>query len=936
MHDILTHLKHFFTSRMFVLAVVMVLLMSLLLGRAFSLQIISGADYQESFTVYIERDLTTDATRGNIYDCNGVLLAGNELSYTVEIADTGSYSSTKVKNQQLNAVIAELVEEIRQNGESITNDFQIDLNDDGTYSYNVSGSSLTRFLVNVFGHSSSDELKVNDMGFNEATATAEQVMEYLLSADYGYSVSDEYSQQTAYEIVVIRYALAQYSFKRYQAITVAENVSEKTVAYVNEHSEDLTGVSIQEDTVRVYYQSEYFASIIGYTGKISDSEYEELSAEDDSYTTSDTVGKAGLEQYYESYLRGTNGEQQVYVNNVGKISQVISSTDPVAGNDLYLTIDSELQQAAYYTLEKELAAIVYTNIESGDIPINDVYFALIDNNVLDITEFSSAEAGAYAKEVYAIFEDALVSSLSSVSSQLTSSSPTINNDMSDEMLDYFTYVISMLKENDVLLSDSIDTSDDTYTKWKDGEISPQEYLTYCISQQWIDTTLLEVDGQYADSSEVYDALCSYIIDTAEGDKDFWKIVYEYLIEDGYVTGRQLCLILFEQGVIEYDEDDYNDLADGSRSAYSFIMSKINNIEITPAQLALDPCTGSCVITDSDTGEIKALVSYPGYDNNEMANGVNATYYAALREDNSNPLYNYATQERTAPGSTFKIVSATAGLSEGVIDTTSTIRCNGVFTEVDNEPTCWIYPSAHGNLTVSEALQHSCNVFFYTVGYRLASLTTGNYNDANGIALIQQYASVFGLDQTTGLEIEENQSKVATQYPVMAAIGQSDNNYTTVALARYITAVATGNVYTYQLMSKITDADGEIVASHETEYEDISDTLSDSQWEAIYDGLADVVSGLDEFDDLSVTAAGKTGTAQQSELRPNHGLFVGYAPYDDPEITVAVRISFGYSSHNAAAVASTVMQYYFGDITMDDILDYKASDMPVTTSTSTND
>ncbi len=98
----------------------------------------------------------------------------------------------------------------------------------------------------------------------------------------------------------------------------------------------------------------------------------------------------------------------------------------------------------------------------------------------------------------------------------------------------------------------------------------------------------------------------------------------------------------------------------------FLMDKINNIEITPAQLALDPCTGSCVITDVKTGQLKALVSYPGYDNNKLANTVDADYYQSLREDKSNPLWNYATQEQTAPGSTFKMVSSTAGLAEGVI------------------------------------------------------------------------------------------------------------------------------------------------------------------------------------------------------------------------------------------------------------------------------
>ena len=106
------------------------------------------------------------------------------------------------------------------------------------------------------------------------------------------------------------------------------------------------------------------------------------------------VGKSGLEQYYESYLRGKNGEKQVYVNNVGKINEVISQENPVSGNDVYLSIDIKLQEATYKLLEQEIAGIVYSKIKSGEIPISDVYFALINNNVVDLTHFNASDASA--------------------------------------------------------------------------------------------------------------------------------------------------------------------------------------------------------------------------------------------------------------------------------------------------------------------------------------------------------------------------------------------------------------------------------------------------------------------------------------------------------------------------------------------------------------
>jgi penicillin-binding protein 2 len=484
--------------------------------------------------------------------------------------------------------------------------------------------------------------------------------------------------------------------------------------------------------------------------------------------------------------------------------------------------------------------------------------------------------------------------------------------------------MSLLRENSILLYKEIDTSDDVYIDWRNGKLSPKEYLNYCISKQWIDIGLLNVDEKYADTSEVYQSLCDWIAEELTGYLDFQKILYKYMITNGDVKGRELCLILYDQDKLDYDEASVNGLSDGTISPSEFIMEKINSIEITPAQLALDPCTASTIITDVNTGQIKALVSYPGYDNNRLANGVDADYFNSLNADLSNPQYNYATQEKTAPGSTFKMVTATAGLAENVIDLTSEITCTGQFMEVSNTPKCWKYPGSHGSINVSEALRDSCNYFFYTVGYNLSLRSTGVYDDALGISYIQKYATLYGLDEKTGLEIEENTPEIANSYPVMAAIGQSNNNYTTASLSRYVTAVTSGKLYKYQLMESIVSPDGSVIASYEPESEDISDVLDRTQWDAIYSGMRMVVENQSCFDDFPIAVAGKTGTAQQVESRPNHALFVGFAPYENPEITIATRISYGYTSHNAAAVARNILSYYFEVETLDELLSANAA------------
>ncbi|SDB09233.1 penicillin-binding transpeptidase domain-containing protein [Eubacterium oxidoreducens] len=931
------HIKEFFQnlikSRIFVFAIVIIILAILLIQRIFSLQIINGEYYQENYNLKIEKTKTIYGTRGLIYDRNGEVLAYNKLAYSVTIEDSGEYDSTEEKNASLNAEIYELLQELDENGDEITNSFGISLNDDGKFEFNVEGSSLSRFKADVFGHSSTDDLEYNsEIGGEESQATANQIIRYLASEDHFDLNEEDYEDRNNfYRILVIRYELSQYSYSKYITATVAEDVSEETVAFVKENADSLTGIEISEDTIRKYVDSEYFSHIIGYTGKISTEEYEELSAEDDSYTQNDIVGKAGIEQIMEEELQGTKGSQTLYVNNTGKVLETGETTEASAGNNVYLSIDKELTEVTYNLIEQELAGILYnkivnvksyntSSVDSSDIqiPIYDVYFALIDNNVLDLSTFGDDDSTKNEKKIYNTFKKKQKSVLKSMKKVLLSDD-TDFEDLSEEKQDYLTYIISLLKSDGILMTDEIDTTDETYLKWADGSISVYEYLNYAIEKSWVNTADFEVDEKYSDSEELYNAMVEYIISEIETDSEFAKEIYYYLVQDDAVTGTQLCMALFDQGVLKDSGDERSNLASGATSAYSFLKEKIKDIELTPAQIGLDPCSASCVITDTQTGELLACVSYPGYDNNQFTGSVDATYYASLSSDNSLPLYNHATQEQTAPGSTFKMVTAAAGLTEGVITTSETIKTKGVYEKVSPNPKCWIYPSTHGSINVSEAIRDSCNYFFYEVGYRL-SLNNGDYDADQGISTIQKYASLFGLDSTTGIEISESEPSIADEYPVTAAIGQSNNSYTTIQLARYVTAVAnSGTVYNYTLLSKVTDSDGNVLEEYSPEVKNEITEISDSTWDAIHSGMRMVVEEHEQFDDLEVKVAGKTGTAQQDTSRANHALFVGYAPYNNPEMSIATRISYGYSSSNAADLSAKVISYYFGETSAEDIL-----------------
>lgn len=913
-------------SRLLAFSAILVILSSILLQRLFVLQIVNGETYQEDYTLMIKEEKEISATRGCIYDRNGELLAYNELAYSVVIEDNGTYISNKERSKELNQTIAKTIEIIKRRGDSPDNDFKIAYVD-GEFEYTVSGTSRLRFLADVFGHSTVDELTVNKkLGFNEANASAAQVMNYIINEKY--AISEEYDPQLAYEIAVVRYGLSANYYRKYISTTIASNVSEETVAAINENLSELQGVSVEEDTYRKYVNGEVFCHITGYTGKISQEQYDEYSKTDKSYTLNDYVGKSGIEAVMESELRGNKGYTTFYVDNMGKVVEIISTTDASPGNNVYLSIDKNLQETIYQLLEQEIAGVLYSHIinakefdtsstNTGDIyiPIYDVYYALINNNVIDIDRFANENAMETEAYIYSIFQQRYAAVIDDLDNELRNGTA-VFADMSDADRDYITYLMNMIKDAGILNTSAIDPSDKTYLAWKEGSISLKDYLNYAVSAQWIDIVKLAGDdatNNYSDTEEIYDALCTKIINMLVAELDFHKIIYQYMLKEDVISGNQICLVLFEQAVLTENSSDFNALKSGSLNAFDFLREKIRLLEITPAQLALDPCSGSSVVLDPTTGEVLACVSYPGYDTNKLANIVDSEYYGSLLNNLATPLYNFATQQQTAPGSTFKPITAAAGLTEGIITPTSIIETKGVFKEISNEPKCWIYRYSgliHGHINVSQAICVSCNYFFYDVGYEL-SLKNGVYNENEGIDTIIKYASLFGLNEKTGIEIPENAPHIADEYPVMAAIGQSNHNYTTIQLARYVATIANeGTVYDLTLLDKVTKTDGTVVVDYHPEVSYEITEISDTTWEAIKTGMR--ASALDTqcLNSIKVEVHGKTGTAQQASNRPSHSVFIGFALDETSNMAVATRIAFGYSASNAAEATSKILRYYF--------------------------
>ncbi|MCR4909403.1 MAG: penicillin-binding protein [Lachnospiraceae bacterium] len=938
------------TSRLFFLVVVMVVLFSLLVHRLFVLQIVRGESFLENFTLKIKREKSIPSTRGSIYDRNGVVLACDKLAYAVTMED--NYDAGSTKNMKMNDCIFEVINIIERNGDSLINDFDIILDGAGHFQFALTGRSQLRFLADIYGRSSVDELLIK-----EQAASAEDVVEYLCSekkfgigrytkdgtGGYDFYPMEGYTNAEILKILRVRYAMSLNSYQKYIATTVASNVGDETVAEVMEKKSELQGVDIAEATIREYTDDPSLSHILGYTGKISDEELTTLNAESRAltdavdYELNDYVGKSGIEETMERKLQGRKGKQTIFVDNLGRVTETGDKVEPVAGSDLYLTIDSKLQSVVYRILEQKIAGIVVSKIRdikkadlpevtnSSDIviPIDDVYFALFDNNFIDVPHLSSEHAGPYEKQVYEEFKVRLSIVTDLVVNDLLEEHKVFSA-LSPEMQSYESYIVSMLQSSAYGVFDpaSVDITNSDYLRWKEGKLSLTDYLRTAIAEDWIDITRIGSAERYMNSEESYESLINYIETAISDDIGFAKRVYEYMIRESMITGPEICHILCEQGKIVDTSNKLGSLDAGVISSYEFILSLIEALEITPADLALDPCSGSSVITDVSTGEVIACVSYPSYDNNRLANTIDAEYYGALTNDKSLPLYDYATQQRTTPGSTFKPVSSTAGLEEGVVGLNELINCTGVFEEVDPSPKCWIYPaSTHGDLNIVGAIENSCNYYFYTVGYRL-SMLNGNFESDFGVERLAHYADLYGLSEKSGIEITESEPKVSDSDSVRSAIGQSTHLYTTAGLARYVNSVANeGRCFNLSLLDRLADHNGTLLEDYETEVRNYID-ISSSTWNAIHAGMKAAVKSYGAFKEFPLVTGGKTGTAQVQN-RPNHALFIGFAPYEHPRIAVATRVAYGYTSSNAAEITRDIYKYYFALESEDSLLTGRA-------------
>ena len=340
--------------------------------------------------------------------------------------------------------------------------------------------------------------------------------------------------------------------------------------------------------------------------------------------------------------------------------------------------------------------------------------------------------------------------------------------------------------------------------------------------------------------------------------------------------------------------------------------------------------GSVVVLNVKTGEVISMVSYPDFEPQLFVDGISTEKWNEYTVKGRSALINRTMQSAYAPGSIFKMVPAIAGLETGKITKDEQIECAGIYPG-GYKPKCWYYTTygrGHGYLTVSQAIQKSCNCYFYEVGTRI------------GIDNIEKYATYFGLGQKTNIELPGEISGTLagkklyekldeTWYygnTLSAVIGQAENNFTPIQMARYIAMLTNGGKkLDLTIIKDIINNQGESIKTEEVKdyinkrlgIEKTSEENLNIQKENLKTVLEGMQSVTEEggtaysvFRDFPIQVGGKTGSAEAGNDKTN-AWFVGLAPYENPEIAVVVLVENGAHGYYSAEVTKEIMEAYFG-------------------------
>lgn len=923
MKDFLKRLWSVISSRILIQCVVLVGIFVTIWVCLYRIQILRGEEITKEELAAVVNDTfeerTTKGERGNIYDRSGRALTQN-------IQTNALYYTPDTDNPDLNASLNKLLDILQETGETIDleTDFPIVYDpDSGFYyssDYDVSANEIGfyNFLAEIY-NTSRDKLTAQQ---KKTTATEA----FTRICQETFEIPSDWDTKRQYDVVSIRYAIFTGRFYPSKPVRIMSDISEDTQVKIFERSREFAGFSVEPTYTRQYPEGYLFAHIVGYMGQISEEELNSQNEKGLSYEESDSIGKQGLEAVYEDFLRGSDGLERVeYSGSTGERVASATLVQSQQGSSLFLTIDRDVQKMAYDSLYSQIKSLllskmtgVHDDEQGRTYSLRDVILALINNNYIP-SQKVEANPGPYSQTLTSLYTEQSAIETEGLKNLIFNQTGTPLSAYPDLQHDIYDLMITAMRDSEHLSYD-YQEDEEFYPAYANGQVSPLTFLRYCYEHDYLDVASYGLEKASAESGQagedqIISQIVSEEIEKLKNGRVLHSRIYQYMMENGLFSEADFLELFYENGLISSDDGSRQQLENGSLTPLNCLRQKIQNDEITPADINLDPCGGSVVISDPNSGEVLAMVSYPSYDPNRIMN--DAEYFSDLLTDNSGPLVFRAVEETRAIGSTYKMCSSIAALDLGYITKDTIVHDNVTFPYANSvqKPRCW-NGAGHGDVNVVSAIDHSCNYFFYQTAYEMCDPNENHeFDDSVGLSKLAHYAQLLGLAEKTGIEVAEAEPHASDSDAVRSAIGQGTNAFSCANLNRYTDTLANkGTVYDLYLVDEIHAPSGEVAYKSSPNGRETG--LSDDLFSIVQEGMRAMIldehkKEFAELEAVGLHTLGKTGTAEESEDHPEHSLFTGFDSADDPKITVSVMIPFGGGSSNAIPVFKDIVMKYYG-------------------------
>ena len=376
---------HMLSERLFLMYLGVCVLFLVIVGKFYQLQIIEHDKYANNLRASVERVIDITAPRGLIYDRYGRPLAINKPTNVVRLDQ-----QVKMDKEKLNQVLLELALLLEKNGD--TYEDNIPISKSTPFEYTESKTSINQFMYSI---PYNDEKHRQEL----LQKSASEIIDYLKVKYDIKNMTDE----EARKVIALRTEIYKVAYSKYKPVELATHVSDETIAYLEEHHDDFPSILVDVAPVRYYTEPEVLGNLLGYTRTITEAQYEEM--KDEGYDKDDIVGHEGIEKTMESELRGQKGVERVEVDNVGRRVHTIEKDEAIPGNDVFLTIDLDLQKVAYESTERNLSEALIERLKGGNdkveaVSSKEMIVSMLESSQLNLKQMDEAKEDSIQKQLY--------------------------------------------------------------------------------------------------------------------------------------------------------------------------------------------------------------------------------------------------------------------------------------------------------------------------------------------------------------------------------------------------------------------------------------------------------------------------------------------------------------------------------------------------------